>query len=220
MGFKKKVFKKYAKRSLAKRIKSEVNKVVHKNIENKEIIHRLTGTFGSVPNGWTELSLANIAQGITDSTRIGRQIRVKSIDINAVVAGGAVTAAGFDDTHNTIRVILGLYHETSTPLASGGGDINDYYNKDNMTKGKMIIKLLDKFILLPARAVSSSGNYIPDLKPFKYHKYWKNGLLITWGDDTQNNPQKTLVLSMFSDSTGVPNPGILQGYCRIMYEDA
>lgn len=199
-------------------VKTIVKKQIDKAIEDKYTTSALTDTWASVNTIPTEKDLCNPAQGTTSITRIGRKIRLKSVEVNGVLAQGS-TGTLSDDPYNVFRVILGLYTGSSTtPLSSLA--LTAPLMKDS-TGGQLLkSKLYDEYIPLTVVSTEKGGGdgYTPALKKFKLYK--KLNKVITWADDTTTYPDTRLIMSCISDSTVVVNPGFITGYVIVRWEDA
>jgi len=202
-------------------VKAYVAKAIDRNIENKHLGDSLDNTFDSLPNTWTELNVCNPAQGDTAQSRTGRQIKIKSIEIRGVIVQASVESA-LDEPYNTVRVVLGLYNTSDTPLADSGTTIDGFVTTNLSTRAYLIKKYLDKYIAMGVSSTEKGGGdgYAPTVRTFKYFKRFKKPIVVMYGDDTTDYPNKRLILSMVSDSSVVPNPGFYHGYYLCTFEDA
>lgn len=209
--------------TVSKAVKKYVAKKLDNAIEDKfNIIDMTAGGLTSIPSTWVEVNGVNPAQGTAKNQRIGTKIRVKSIEVNAVLAqgsGGVLT----DDPYNIMRIVIGKYTgQTATPLATAGITINQPIKKDwSDARGTLIQKYVDRYIPLEVASTEKGGGdgYTPALAKFKYFKRFKN-FVITYNDDTINYPNARLIMSVISDSGAVTNPGFVAGYAVVRYEDA
>lgn len=202
--------------------KKYVKKEIHKNIENRYVLHYPSSEFGSISTIWVEHNLCEPTQGDTPSNRTGNEILIRSIEMKMIIQTGADELAT-DDATNVVRMILGLYTgPTNTPLADGGAGINEAYCKEIGTRGVLARKFLDKYIplMITSTEKGAGDGYTPQIKQIKYYKYFKNGIKITYGDNTITYPNKRLILSMISDSSAITHPGIINGYIKVVFEDA
>lgn len=208
---------------VSKAVKKYVAKTLDNQIEDKfNIIDMTAGGLSSIPSTWVEVQGVNPAQGLAKNNRIGTKIRVKSIEVNAVIAqgsGGVLT----DDPYNIMRIVIGKYSgQTTTPLATAGVTINQPIKKDwTSGRGTLIQKYVDRYVPLMVASTEKGGGdgYTPALKRFKYYKRFKN-FVISYNDDTTNYPSQRLIMSLISDSAAVTNPGFVAGYALVRYEDA
>lgn len=201
-----------------------VYRAIHKNIENKMVTSSLTQLFNSISNAWIERDICTLAAGTSEGTRVGDRVTVKSIEIKGVIAQGSNETA-LDDPYNNVRMVIGLYDTAgATPLAtnpSGAITINTPFRPgwvcDTLRK-----KYLDKYIPLQITSTEKGGGdgYTPGVRTIRYYKRFKRGLQISWSDSTANYPKSRLMLAFISDSSAIPNPGIISGYCVVTYEDA
>lgn len=215
-------FKRGRKAKVAPAVKTYVSKAIDRSVEDKMNALSLTSAFSSVGTAWVEQQLTSIAQGDTQVARTGRRIKIRSVELNGVIAGAGFETAA-DDAYNVVRLVLGLYTgQSTTPLATAVADRNLPITKSAQTRGCLIKKYVDKFIPLEITS-SEKGNgdgYAPQLKRVKFYKHWKKGMTINWGDDSTDYPDKRIVLSMASDSGAVVHPGFVAGFWKIMFEDA
>nr|UOF80228.1 capsid protein [Cressdnaviricota sp.] len=217
----KKTTKKTATVSTA--VKKYVAKKLDNAIEDKyNIIDMTAGGLTSIPSTWVEVNGVNPAQGIAKNQRIGTKIRVKSIEVNAVLAQGSGSVLT-DDPYNIMRIVIGKYTgQTATPLATAGITMHQPIKKDwTDARGTLIQKYVDRYVPLEVQSTEKGGGdgYTPALKSFRYYKRFKN-FVITYNDDTNNYPNQRLIMSVISDSGAVTNPGFVAGYTVVRYEDA
>lgn len=211
----------YRKKGVTKSVKRYVAKAIDRSTENKQVYQTLASNWGSVGNSWIEVNLCNPAQGLTETTRIGRKIRIKSINLRGIMVGGQTNTVA-DDKYNVVRIIIGLYTygpSGSNVLNTAGATISQPITKNWNTKGMLIKKFYDKYITLPVAGLDSTG-YVGLPKQWKYFKRLGKGILVNYADDSSSYPNKAIVMSVISDSTAVANPGFISGYGLISYEDA
>lgn len=201
-------------------VKKYVANALDRAIEDKVAFISIPSTvFASVNTTWKEMDCSSIAEGLTGASRIGKKIRIKSVEIRGVFTGGQVGAAA-DDYYNTIRCVVALWDGAATaPLATPVFNMN--YPLTSVSQQQLIKKYYDQYICSRCNGGDADGTgLIPLPQQFKFYKRWKNGLLIEFGDDTASYPDKRVVWSMVSDSTALPHPGFVNGYMKITYEDA
>lgn len=210
-----KKYRKYPKKSLKKLVRKEIER----DVEHKAVVFDLTGSLPSIGNVWNELVLANPAQGLTLSNRIGRKISIKTLEINGVLAGGQSESA-LDDAYNVLRVRIALYTgETVTPCT--GVSLNSPIRKDITPTGKYLIKTyMDKYIPLNVASTEKGGGdgYAPMCKRFKYFKKFSKPIEMDYVSDLVV-PNKFLIMSCISNSAAVPSPGFVSGWIVIRYTD-
>lgn len=209
--------------TVSKAVKKYVAKKLDNAIEDKyNIIDMTAGGLTSIPSTWVEVNGVNPAQGIAKNQRIGTKIRVKSIEVNAVLAQGSGSVLT-DDPYNIMRIVIGKYTgQTATPLATAGITMHQPIKKDwSDARGTLIQKYVDRYVPLEVQSTEKGGGdgYTPALKSFRYYKRFKN-FVITYNDDTNNYPNQRLIMSVISDSGAVTNPGFVAGYTVVRYEDA
>lgn len=202
-------------------VKKYVNKVVHSNIENKYFVTDMVTGYGSIPSAWVERDVCYPVQGDGISDRTGQQIKIRSIEIKGVIAQGSSESA-VDDAYNVLRIVLALYNgQDFTPLGALA-TMNQPITTEFNTAGQMRKKYMDKYIALNVVSTEQGegDGYVPQVKSFKYYKKFKRPVTIRFGDSGTVNQQNRIVLSMLSDSAGVPNPGFVAGYMKVLFEDA
>jgi len=191
--------------------------VLNNQGERKFIYRDLSSLYASIGTTWDEHDIGNIGQGITVATRIGRKARLTTLTIRAVLAGGASDSV-LDDAYNVIRVFLGLWtNVSSTPLATASAGVNAYIARESDTLGRLVKVYFDKYICLPVRCPGIASGYAPGLKELFFTTSINQ--TITYGTDAADRADKLLVLSMISDSTTTPNPGIVNGYSVCHFSD-
>lgn len=203
-------FKRFNKRGYKKKgrvaTRGYVAKMIHRNIENKKVVANMPATFPAIGNAWVEVPFGDVAQGITNNTRIGRHISIRAIQIKLVLYA--------PDTYNTIRLIVALFDGSGgTPLATAAATINSLITTDSGSQAKCIKKYLDQYI--PMTPATSDALRVVD-----YYKKFKKSIQVTYGDDTITYPDKRLFISMISDSIAAPHPTVAAGYAVCTYEDA
>lgn len=219
MPYAKKTYKKSYKKNYKNKpvTTMQLYKAIHKNIENKFYWEALTSQFNSIGSAsWIERDLVGVTQSVAE--RIGREINVRSIEINGILASGANETA-VDDPYNVVRVVL-LLGDQATVLQTASKTINDVIRVAN-TYG-MRKKYLDKVIPLTITSTEKGAGdgYTAGLRKFKYYKKFKKPMKIMFASATWNSNDIHIVLSMKSDSGAIVNPGFIQGYWCMTYEDA
>lgn len=208
----------YGKKYVTKR---EMYKAIHKNIENKIAYGTMVSHFNSIGSTWNEQVFNKIEQGTVLNKRIGNVITIRSIEFNGVITGGA-SGTFVDDVYNMVRIVIALWDgNDDTPLLTASWS-SDYPLRKSLspTASTLIKKLYDKYIPLPAQGYDGTEGVIPGVRKFKYYKYFKKGVKVTFSDNTKDYPDKRLILSAISDSSLAPSPGFISGYWVITYEDA
>lgn len=224
VGYKKrKVYRRRATKKVSRAVKRYVSKKLDDNTEDKfNIINMTAGGLTSIPSTWVEVAGCNPGQGTAKNQRVGTKIRIKSIEVNAVLAAGANQVVT-DDAYNVMRIVIGKYAtQTATPLATAGISINDPIKKDwNNARSTLIQKYCDRYVPLMVTSTEKGAGdgYAPQLKKFKFYKRFRN-FVVTYNDDTINYPSSRLLLGFISDSAAVTNPGFICGYTIVRYEDA
>lgn len=202
-------------------IKQIVRKELDKSIEDK-IQYSNLGNFVSVGNAWIENSLTDIAQGTELWNRIGRSIRLRSLEIRGALAQGSTETAA-DDAWNVIRIVVGLYSNKSiTPLASGGATLNTPITPKLCSNGQLLRKFMDKYVALnvTCNEQGAGDGYTPQVRTFKYFKKFKKPILINYNGANLGDANKHLQIGMLSDSALAVHPGFVCGFWKLCYEDA
>jgi len=206
---------------VSKAVKKYVTKALDVHTEDKYLTDALATDFASVSTDWIEKNMALPTQGVTNTQRVGAKIRVKSLEITGVLAGGADESL-LDDAYNVMRCVIATYNAgVSTPLGTAAVTIDEPIMVQT-SSSTLKRKLLDKYIHFNVVSTEQGegDGYTPQLKQFKYFKRFPKGLLITFSDSTVTYPNTRLIMSMISDSAAVPNPGFVHGFWKICYEDA
>lgn len=217
--------KRYRRRTskVSRAVKRFVSKKLDSTVEDKfNIINMTAGGLNSIPSTWVEVSGCNPGQGTAKNQRIGTKIRIKSIEMKAVLSAGA-NGLITDDNYNVFRIVIARYSgQTATPLATASVGLNDPIKKDwSNARGTLITKYMDRYIPLTVTSTEKGAGdgYAPGLKTVKFFKRFRN-FVVQYNDDTINYPSSRLILSFISDSAAVTNPGFVAGYCVVRYEDA
>jgi len=195
-------FKKSYYKGVNKAVKYYVNKQIAKNTENKMIVYNTAAQFNLISTAWTELDTTNISQGTGLIQRVGRQIKLKSLEIDMLLDK--------EDETNVFKVIIGLYAgQLTTPLTTAGVTMNTAITKNNVNG--VIKKYLDKFIVCDGVKQS--------IAHFKYFKKFSKPVYITWAQDG-GQPDKRLFVSIISDSGAAAHPVSSWGKILLRFEDA
>lgn len=225
MVFKRKSFRRgrgrFRRRAKVSRpMRSFVHRVIDKSNEQKLNTWTASTTFASISTTPTELNFASLNQGTDIINRIGRKIKVLSVQLRAVMAAGASQVA-LDDPYNVIRVVLATWSgNTTTPLTSASATVSSVIDSRNGFQ-LMRRKYVDKMVPLSVASTEKGAGdgYVPKMTMLKFFKRFKN-LYITYSDAGATSCTKTLVLSMLSDSSAAPHPGCIAGYVRFTFTDA
>lgn len=181
--------------------------VVARNTESKQYYTDLAGSFNLLSTTPSEVDTCHPVQGTGLQGRIGRQIKIKSIDIKAVFNGV--------DATQVFRLVLASCNGTTTTpfnttfAATTINAVIRYNTMRNLLKRKF----LDKFITMDVTHETA-------IKQFRYYKRFKKPIVMTWGDDADAYPNQRLILMCVSDSGSVSHPYVSQGWCVVTYEDA
>lgn len=192
----------YTVKSVPLPVKKYVKREIKKNVENKMIVWNAAAQFNFLTTAWTELDVSAIGQGTGLIQRVGRQVKLQSLEINMLLDRV--------DATQTFRVIIGLYSgQVVTPLQTAGVTMNTVVTRNN--QNGLIKKYLDKYIVCDATQRSIAN--------FKYYKYYKRPIQITWAQDAAQ-PDKKLIVSIISDSGAAAHPFSSYGRLVLRFEDA
>lgn len=223
--------RKYGKRRFNRRtrrsIKRVVKRVLSQAAEKKIAIATLPAAFSSITSTWTERWLtSSIVLGTDDFQRIGRKIRVLSIEVHGTLQNGYGGATG--DVWNQVRFHCGLWRyntSVSNPLAADAITFNNPISKNGFGTTQMEARLIknykDKTINFnPPHTFDNAGAYqytFPVVRSFKWYKRFKKPVVITY--DSAGNPRSDILMAVMSDSLVASNPGFINGWLKIMYDD-
>lgn len=193
-----------------------VQKAIHRVIEDKYVNQSLTTSlFSSIPAAWQEVNLVSMSQGVNEGERIGNKIRVTAFQFYGVLSGGQTNSV-LDDNRNFVRIVLCTATYPS-PLLTAVQGVNSPIQRDSCNV--LLRKYWDKVVTLDSPGRDSVG-YMPPTKIVKYYKRFKKPIDIIFANTGAGTSGKFLTLSMISDSGAVPNPGFVQGFYKLHYEDA
>lgn len=185
----------YKKRStkVSPRVKRFVRKAIRRTAEIKRVSLSPTTTFSSIGASWVETDLTDITQGVLVSNRIGNEVTLTGLHLNATLVGGQVNSVT-DDSRNIIRMVIALWEGNAgqTPLATAGATINSDIRADATTGNGLIRKYVDKVIELKSPGVDSSG-YMPAV--FHVKKFLRLRSKIKYMSATSSTAQRRLVVS-------------------------
>lgn len=211
------------KRYSRKSKKGYVEKLIHRNIEDKHVSYSLVTHAGTITDTWIELNISDIAQGYTGITRVGRKINLTALEIKGVIGSGSDELAT-DDPYNVVRMMVALWYGGggTTPLGTAGVTLNQPVTKDQNSRNFLMRKYVDKYIPLEVTSTEKGAGdgYTPQLKTVRYYKRFKKPIGIQFGDDNAIYPDKRLMISFLSDSTAATSPGFVAGYWMLHFEDA
>lgn len=183
-----------------------MNRAVHKMIEDKVHGVDLVAEFSSISTTWSESDLSIISEGTDVGDRVGRQVTLKSVTMKFVLLGV--------DNYNVFRWVLGIYNGAApaTPLGTSGAGMNSIIARTGFPRNFLVRKLLDKYLTVELENKR--------MIVCTYHKYFRKGIKMIWGDSTTNYPSVKLMMALISDSGAASHPYVSQGYCRVTFEDA
>lgn len=195
-------YKKSNYKGVSKAVKYYVNRQIAGHTENKLLAYNTQAEFNVISTTWTELNTTNIAQGLTVINRVGRQVKLKSLEIDMLIEKA--------DATNIFRVIIGLFSgQLTTPLQTGAATISQAITRN--TLNGLIKKYLDRYIVCDGVKQS--------IAHFKYFKKFTKPVYITWASDAANQDKK-LFVSILSDSGAIAHPLSTAGRINLRFEDA
>lgn len=204
-------------------VKKIIDRKLDTNIEDKRLELSLVSNLGSVSSAWTELDpISSITQTVAEGGRVGRAIRVKSIEIKGVLANASSQIAT-DDGYNVMRLCICQWQTTQvSPMAYASVGMNNKLDTVNMGRGQLEKVYLDRYIPLNVASTEKGAGdgYCPMTKLFTWYKRFKKPLLVKWSDDNATYPNHRIIISCLSDSSAITHPGFVAGYIYIRYEDA
>lgn len=161
----------------------------------------LNTSFNSVSTTATEVDLTDIDLGTGSGSRIGQTIIVKNVRLYGALYIG--------DATNEFRITCALWSSDTTPFATNGIDYTTFIHPLNNQATCNGLKWVyyDKITTLNT---TDKNSQIIKMRPVKINKR-----IMYHGDGTTADSK--LILSMISDSAGVPNPGFVSGYAVIIY---
>ncbi len=121
-------------------------------------------------------SINLIAQGVTETTRIGRKCTIKNIQWRGSVQRGAQTAAANGGEVIRLMLVLDKQANGATPAVSGSGGVlqsDDYASYLNLTETGRYSVLYDKTFAMNATAGGGDGtteDYATTRRPFSFFK--------------------------------------------------
>lgn len=173
--------------------KSQLNKIINKNIETKHKSLEFTNT--SVSDSALNYELTQISTGDGSSSRDGHQIKIQSLFARFTIAGA--------DTTNVVRAVLYIPNDPNLELTT--------LSTTNVVDYDSVTVLHDKLITL-----NSNGT---NLRTFYLSKKFKRGMRVqydsTGGSSCSKNPIK---LAFVSDSELAGHPE-LNGSTILYYKD-
>lgn len=177
---------------LSKGEKKEVKRIIKKEMAPEIKYHTkqiLTATNYAVPSGtgFSFSDLTDCTQGITDSQRVGDDVKIKALVLKYSLSAGA------DYIQGSVRIIVFQWHVDSiqqvptAPLLfmngpSGSIDALSHWNEDSKTSNTFTV-LYDKLIPTMSAALGNGGGdqITKDLKI--YLKWAKKNIHYTSGQD-------------------------------------
>lgn len=192
----------YKKRYRRKRtsLASRVKRAVAKSQETKTLVLNYANAIQDSARVPLSNQIADIAQGLTQSTRVGNQIKLTSMKYDWFFTGA--------DTTNSIRCIIYVPKDPNSFIT--GLAFNQAPDLDRFTI------LRDMFICTGG----TGGNCKRRQGWLRFNKGLRQGMTVqysgaTVGTVTKNN----LTVYMVSDSGAVSDPAV-NGYIRLFYKDA
>lgn len=177
---------------------------------------------GSIANAWVEYdSMGAITTGVGLNARVGRKVAVNSIKFKGVFGGGAIGSLGADDYYNVLRLCIWIGNNPNigvavTPLQSSSILLSMPINRDNVRgMGKVLYDKYHAFTNQPYGANICA----PATKEITFFHRFKKPLVIQYTADSAYYNQRQIWLAAITDSTAVPNPGMIAGYWEMTWYD-
>ena len=152
---------------------------------------------------------------------MGRRVAVNSVKFKGVFAGGAIGSLGADDYFNTIRLVIWCGSMSNsgvalTPLATAG-ILRDQPINNVSCPG--LIKVLYDHIHCFTNQPYGANLCAPGTKEVIFFHRFKRPFIINYTADTAYRNQQQVWISVISDSTAVPNPGMIAGNWETTWYD-
>lgn len=200
------------------RQKKDVKRLIGEEVELK--YHSKVLYSGVVPSNGagTNSSICDVAQGQTDTTRVGDALTLKSLEFRYTVRCAGVTP----DFFNFVRVIVFQWNQNTVPTAPDimdqviTTDYESFYNHDNRSIYKI---MYDRTHFLsgagPAGVVNpQTSNFAHGVVKFMYRFPRKRVNFIA----ATTTPIHGLYMIALSDSTASPQPTLVMN-SKITYSD-
>jgi hypothetical protein len=211
--------------------KKEVKRIIAADIETK-VYNGGYGLDSAVSSSGTVYSLANIPAGAGQGQRVGREVKVKRMDISFEIfpsSGGLFLSP---DTYNTVRIILFRWKVDTAMATPVLGNILDTassavayptqfpYNYDGRKNYHII---WDKVFQISNFPVYDGTNVVREfVKTIHVKKSFYGRKLgsttINW-DSTNVFPDDNIYALYISDSAATPDPQVTW-VSQVFYEDA
>lgn len=190
--------------------------------ETKLIYANLPPTFSSVGQPFISLDLGlGFVQGAASNQRVGNEFFIKEFRAEFTIAGGISDTLGTGDLYNHLRVMVATWvGESVGPTRAKSWDHLAPSNcKELIGARDLLTVYYDRLFLSEFRAVGST--LYADKRQVKIHlRFPGKGIRIKYSlAGSAYYPNKRLFLSMCSDSTVVPNPGVVEGWYLTKIKD-
>lgn len=207
----------------AKKIKTSVIPRLLPTLELKRNYQSHAGMgFTSIGNTWIEWdAFGAIIPGTGINARVGRRIAVNSVKLKAVFSGGAIGSVGADDYYNVLRLVIWTGSMSNaggalTPLVTSGVARDQPIN--NVSCNGLIKVLYDQFISFTNQPYGANL-CAPATKEITFFHRFKRPFIINYTGDGSYRNQQQIWIAVISDSTGVPNPGMIAGHWETTWYD-
>lgn len=189
-------------KSMKKQMRSIAQTVVNRNIETKFRV--ITYTEDNIPDSSSPVTgdLTYIAEGNTQTTRTGNQIRVTGIHFPYWVQ--------CSDTTNIVRVIIYKPKDPNDTLTG----VTPYTLLDS---DKFII-YHDKVHLMSLADKNFSKGLLS--KSFKGKKKDKAGMVVQYHGSAANDYAKNAIYVYTVSDSGAVNHPTISGHCKLYFKDA
>lgn len=208
--FKKRAFRKFARR------------IVSSAIETKYVPVSIDIAFNSISQWQYSTCLPPLGSG--RDSRTGNSILITGFYLSGILVGGQGIA--FGDTYNNVRMMLMLCErDASAQNFMSLVDVADlvlpgkYMNTEPARAAYIKKVYLDKVVTLQSPGVDNDGEALGVCRRIKLKYKFKKGVRIDFQDQTAATPNQTVVFAIRSDSAAIPNPGFTAGQLIWYYKD-
>lgn len=206
-------------------LKRWVRKKLDAAVEDKKCVYDITATFGSVSTAGQGFSIGGCMQTVNaiQGGHVGRKVRIKSLEIKGILSGGQ-NGTALDEAYNVVRLCVVSARGTSTttpPAFLLGAGLNAPFQHDITNSASLSKVYMDRYIPMVSNGTErAAGDGLnPHLRFVHYYKRWRNGFPIIYLSDTTAT-KRDIWIWMLTDSAAVPNPGFVNGWIKVIYEDA
>lgn len=206
------------KRGVARRRPAAAQMALIQRSVDRKIHHHGMSDFSSITNAWCEHDMvADIVCGTAINNRIGNDIVCETLEASFTVASAEMLFAG--DAYNTIRICVAWFakpHIPATDTEYFRPFTDKLHEKVYPEKYPGLIRVLyDKIFVLKHHLVSDTA-YYPAARCFKIYIPLR-GEKIKFTNGSALSNDKQLMVAMTSDSSALPNPGVVTGQMTLRF---